>query len=190
MSHSRPCTWISLALLSTTLAACGSDTPTVSPTPRPSPTPTPTPTPAGTALPDGMTCNPTPPPLVRMNIGIFSAEGGRVILDSKPIVSNVDEYCHRVGLGSGKFCDTRPEGHAERVACDYLATGIAKDTGRWGPTWIGEGKPCGAEFSNCANHPSNQFKVIAKDKGEFQACVADNAPIAPDGVRCSIFEYY
>ncbi len=106
------------------------------------------------------------------------------------MVTNVDDYCHRVGLGSGKFCDTRRRVMLQRVACDYLATGKAKDTGRWGPTWIGEGKPCGAEFSNCVNHPTNQFKAIAKDKGEFQACVADNAPVAADGERCAIFEYY
>ena len=102
----------------------------------------------------------------------------------------MDHYCDRVGFGDWKFCETRPEGHPERVACDYLVTGKAEDTGRWGPTWIGEGKPCGAEFSNCANHPDNQFMAIAKDKGEFQACAADNAPVAADGVRCGVFEYY
>jgi hypothetical protein len=128
---------------------------------------------------------------MRMHIKIHSqGDGNRVVLDSKPLVENVDDYCHRVGLGSGKFCDTRPEGHAERVACDYLATGIATDTGRWGPTWIGEGKACGAEFSNCSNHATNQFMAIAKDRGEFKACAADNAPVAADGERCGIFEYY
>jgi hypothetical protein len=193
MRHARIAVLVSLSVGVLTLAACGSDTPTVSPTPRPTatPTPTPTPTPAGNELPPGMTCNPTPPPLLRMNIKIHSDDGGgRVVLDSNPIVENVDDYCHRVGLGSGKFCLTRAEGNDQRVACDYLATGKATDTGRWGPTWIGEGKPCGAEFSNCANHPDNQFMVIAKDKGEFQACVAADAPVAADGVRCSIFEYY
>ena len=142
MRHGRVFAPASLVIAIVALGGCGSDTPTVSPTPRPTatPTPTPTPTPAGIVLPTGMTCSPTPPPLLRMQIGIHSDDGGRVILDSKPLVANVDDYCHRVGLGSGKFCDTRPEGHAERVACDYLATGIAKDTGRWGPTWIGEGQ--------------------------------------------------
>ncbi len=184
----------SLSVGGITLAGCGSSTPTVSPTPAPTttptPAPTPTPTPAGIVLPAGMTCNPTPPPLWRMEISIHSDEGGRIILDSRPRVVNIDDYCHRVGLGSGKFCDTRPEGNDQRVACDYLATGIATQTGRWGPNWIGEGKPCGAEFSNCANHPTNQFLAIAKDKGEFQACAADNAPVDPDGVRCGVLGYY
>ena len=125
-----------------------------------------------------------------MHIGKFYDGSGRLILDSKPQVTNLDGYCERVGFGDWKFCDTRKEGDSQRVACDYLATGKAKDTGRWGPTWIGEGKPCGAEFSNCVNHPSEQFKVVVKDRGEFQACVADNAPVAADGERCTIFEYY
>jgi hypothetical protein len=182
----------SLAVVIVALGGCGSDPPTVNPTPRPTPipTPTPTPTPAGIVLPTGMTCSPTPPPLMRMQIKIHSNDGGRVVLDSKPVVKNVDDYCHRVGLGSGKYCDTRAEGHLERVACDYLATGKATDTDRWGPNWIGEGKPCGAEFSNCGNHPDNQFMAIAKGHGEFKACAADNAPVATDGERCGIFEYY
>ena len=176
------------------LAGCGSGTPTpTNPTPQPTPvatpTPTPQPTPTGIVLPPGMKCDPTPPPLLRMDISI-QHEGTRVILDSKPLVVNVDRYCERVGFGDWKFCQTRPESHAQREACDYLATGKAEDTGRWGPTWIGEGKPCGAEFSNCQNHATNQFLAIAKDKGEFQACVADEAPVHPDGVRCGILGYY
>jgi len=191
MRYAHRLALVSLAVAFVALGACGSNTPTVSPTPTPTVAPTPTPTPAGIVLPPGMTCNPTPPPLHHMHIGIFADDGGgRVILDSKPQVTNVDDYCHRVGLGSGKYCDTRPEGSLERVACDYLAVGKATDTGRWGPTWFGEGKACGAEFSNCANHSSEQFKVIAKDHGEFKACVADLAPVGPDGERCTIFGYY
>jgi hypothetical protein len=137
-----------------------------------------------------MVCSsPTPPPLLRMQIKVHAGDDGRWVLDSSPLVPNDNGFCDKVGFGDWKFCQTRPEGHPERVACDYLAVGIA-DTGRWGPTWIGEGKPCGAEFSQCANHQSNQFLAVAKAKGEFQACVADNAPISEKGVRCSLFEFY
>ena len=125
-----------------------------------------------------------------MDLKIHSNSGGRTVLDSKPVVLNVDRYCEVVGFGDWKFCDTRPEGDPQRVACDYLATGKATDTGRFGPTWFGEGKPCGAEFSNCTNHASNQFMAIAKDYGEFMACAADDVPVAANGARCNILEYY
>jgi hypothetical protein len=186
--------WLAAAIL---LVHCGSSssTPTSSPTPvavtQPSPTPTPTPTPVPTdiVLPAGMTCNPTPPPLLRMEVNAWLPHGDGVVLDSKPLVPNIDHYCDRVGFGDWKFCETRPEGDPERVACDYLATGKA-DNGRWGPTWIGEGKECGADFSLCALHPDNQFLAIAKGKGEFKACASERAPVAANGNRCGILEYY
>ena len=125
-----------------------------------------------------------------MHIKIHAEDGNRTILDSSPLVDNVDHYCDRVGFGDWKQCETRIEGDPQRAACDYLAVGKARDTGRWGPTWIGEGKPCGADFSQCANHATDQFLVVAKGKGEFQACVAEEVPLAARGVRCSIFEFY
>jgi hypothetical protein len=182
--------WLAAAVL---FAQCGSSssTPTSTPTPvvAAQPSPTPVTAPTGIVLPAGMTCNPTPPPLLRMQAGVWRDHGDGVILDSKPVVVNIDHYCDRVGFGDWKFCDTRPEGDPERVACDYLATGKA-DTGRWGPTWIGEGKPCGAQFSQCTLHPDNQFLVIAKGKGEFKACASDLAPVAANGNRCGTVEYY
>jgi hypothetical protein len=179
--------WLSTPFL---LVQCGSSasTPTSSPTPVVGTQPTPTPVP-GIVLPAGMTCSPTPPPLLRMQLSVFQPHGDGVLLDSKPLVPNVDHYCDRVGFGDWKFCETRPEGHPERVACDYLATGKA-DTGRWGPTWIGEGKPCGAEFSLCALHPDNQFLAVAKGKGEFKACASELAPVAANGDRCGTLDYY
>jgi len=145
------------------------------------PTPTPTPTPANT-LPPGMTCNPTPPPLYGIKVGVFDNSSSRVILDSKPLVVNVDGYCERVGTGGStqKFCDTRLEGTAERYACDYLAVGKSAQTGRWGPTWTWNGKPCdGDNFTSCANHQENQFMAIAKTTGHFEACAAPDVPVSP-----------
>ena len=171
------------------LVGCGSNasTPTGGPTPvvgQHNPIP-----PAAIVLPAGMTCSPTPPPLLRMQVSVWRDHGDGMLLDSKPVVPNVDHYCDRVGFGDWKFCDTRPEGDPERVACDYLATGKA-DTGRWGPSWIGEGKPCGSEFSLCTLHPDNQFLAIAKAKGEFKACASQLAPVAANGDRCGTVGYY
>lgn len=181
--------WLAVAVL---LVHCGSSssTPTANPTPVVvQPTPTPLPVPTGIVLPAGMFCSPTPPPMLRMQVSVFHEHGDGVLLDSKPVVLNIDHYCDRVGFGDWKFCDTRPEGDPQREACDYLATGKA-DNGRWGPSWIGEGKPCGAEFSLCAQHPTNQFLAVAKGKGEFKACASELAPVAPNGDRCGVVEYY
>jgi hypothetical protein len=175
-----------------TLAQCGSgSTPTGAPTPvvpLPSPTATPTPGEGEGGLPPGMVCDPTPPPLLRMQLNVFDSSGNRTILDSKPLVVNVDNYCDRVGFGNWKFCDTRMEGDPQRVACDYLVTGKAEDTGRWGPTWYYVSDLCANFPGSCANHPDNQFMAVAKDKGIYEACAAEGWPVASNGTRCGTIE--
>ncbi len=184
--------WIVVSVLVTVVvAACGSGpaAPPTQPTAPPITTPSPTPSPTGIVLPAGMTCSPTPPPLLRMHVAVFSTTDGRVILDSKPLVVNVDHYCDRVGFGDWKFCFTRAEGDPQRVACDYLVTGKASDTGRWGPTWTYNGKPCDGT-AGCVNNPDEQFKAIARWPGSYEACVSplvkiyDGASPYP-GTRCS-----
>jgi len=175
-----------------TLAQCGagSSSPTgtpTSPVAATTPTPTATPTPSS-GLPAGMTCSPTPPPILRMHLKVHDDSGGRKVLDSKPLVANVDDYCDRVGFGDWKFCETRPEGHPERVACDYLVTGKAEDTGRWGPTWFYGQDLCGYFPNDCANHPTEQFMAIAKSKGTYEACAAEDWPVASNGTRCGTIE--
>ena len=167
----------------------GSSSPTTNPTPivTPVPTPVPTPTP-GSGLPPGMTCSPTPPPLLRMHLKIHDDSGDRKVLDSKPLVVNVDHYCDRVGFGDWKFCDTRPEGDPQRVACDYLVTGKAEDTGRWGPTWFYGKDLCAYAPDTCANHQTEQFMAISKGPGTFEACAATGWPVASDGTRCGTIE--
>jgi hypothetical protein len=160
------------------LAHCGGDgasAPPTAPTPVPTPVPTPTPKP-GIVLPAGMVCDPTPPPLLWVKFGKWRQRGPGWILDSEPIVKNVDHYCDRVGLGDWRYCQTRPEGDPQRIACDYLMTGIAKDTGRWGPTWRVDGMPCDGT-NQCLNDSENQFKVIARGSGLFEACVSELVPI-------------
>ena len=177
------------------LAQCGSSpaTPTVQPTPggvAPSATPAPAPTPGGSSgLPPGMVCgSPTPPPILRMHVKVHDDSGGRKVLDSKPLVANVDHYCDKVGFGDWKFCDTRPEGHPERQACDYLVTGKAEDTGRWGPTWFYNSDLCSLQPAQCALHATEQFLVIAKNSGRYTACAREDYPVAPGGDRCGWIE--
>ena len=163
----------------------GSDSPTVPSTPAPTMQPTPVPTPTPAAL----TCSPTPPPLRYVAVKIHDDQGYRKVLDSKPIVQNVDGYCARVGVPGKLYCDTRLEGDPQREACDFMAMGRAKDTGRYGPTWSYDGKPCaaGPEEPGCANHPTNQFLAVAKGAGEFMACAADDVPVDPEeGSRCGL----
>lgn len=63
-----------------------------------------------------------------------------------------------------------------RYAADYLVTGRASDTGRWGPTWTFNGRPCDGTNA-CINHPDVQYKVIARGPGFYQACVSPLVPI-------------
>ena len=120
----------------------GSGSPTGTPTPVPTVVPLPRRHPCRSpALPAGMTCSPTPPPLYGIAVKVQVGTSGRKTLDSRPQVINMNGYCESVGFG-GFFCFTRREDDPQAVACDYMAVGQAKDTGRWGPTWTADGKPC------------------------------------------------
>ena len=182
------CLIVSAALIGALAGCGGSSSPSQPATPTPGPTPTPVPTPTpGIVLPPGMTCSPTPPPLYGMKVSIFDDSSPPIILDSKPLVTNVEGYSARVGTGgeTQKFCETRPEGHPERTACDYLMTGKSPATGRWGPTWTWNGKPCdGENFTSCANHQDNQFMAVAKTTGQYEACASSEVVIAPEGQAC------
>jgi len=110
---------------------------------------------------------------------------GRWLLDSKPLVEDMNGYCQKVGFGSAKYCETRLEGDLQREACDALAVGKAKDTNRYGPTWTYNDKPCisaGAPGNGCINHDTNQFLAVAKGAGNYLACAADDVPALGD--RC------
>ncbi len=179
--------WILAGVLATALACGSSATPTSAPTPLPTPAPTPVPAPTPDPLPAGMTCNPTPPPMLRMYVKVHSDEGGHVVLDSQPLVPNTDHYCARVGFGDWKFCDTRPEGDSQRAACDYMATGKSPATGRWGPTWYYDDALC-STTTRCADHPTNQFMAIARNSGTFKACAAPTVPVDANGIRCGTIE--
>lgn len=176
------------------LVSCGSDPSTPTPVRTPvvgiGPTPAPTQTPSkSVTLPPGMVCSdPTPPPLLRMSVKIHAQDPPRIVLDSKPVVVSVNGYCDKVGFGDWKFCDTRPEGHPERAACDYLVTGQAEDTGRWGPTWFYGNDLCSYFPGSCSNHSTEQFLAVARAKGTYEACASENWPVAANGTRCGSYE--
>jgi len=154
----------------------------------PQPTPRPTPGGPGSPPPDeeplpalpggggGGSCGePGPAAASRVEVKIHIVGASRLILDSTPLVGPDDAYCRRIGFTDGRrFCPTRPEGHPERSACDALVSGSAADTGRPGPTWRANGRPC--VFANgCENHPDNQYLAFAYGPGTYSACVASGA---------------
>ncbi len=174
---------IAAGLAIAALFACGGEDPTpVTPTTTTTTTTQPTPV--------GLACSPTPPPLYGIQIKVHdNGDGHRRILDSRPIVLNVDNYCQRVGIGSGNFCFVRPEGDAQAIDCDKMAVGQAEN-GKWGPTWYWDDQLCPTGTNpGCADHPDgNQFLLVAKGPGRFEACAADDIPLSEDmnypGSRC------
>jgi hypothetical protein len=152
--------------------------PAPQPTPRPSATPTPpfdNDPPGGGGNPPSGSCGPpAPPPLGRIQVGLLIVGAGRLILDSTPLVGPDAAYCREIGFTDGRqFCPVRPEGHPERFACEAGIIGVARDTGRVGPTWSANNNACIGGAGNvpyCNNHPENQFLVFAVGSGTFRAC--------------------
>jgi hypothetical protein len=157
------------------------DTPTPSPTPgaspKPSPTPSPTPEPSPTPTPTptaGKCGNPLPPAVTRMNTKIHLRGPSRYTLDTTPLVGPDVAYCKKIGFPDRSICPVRPEGSADREACEAYAIGKAKDTGRPGPTWYRNGKLCTAKSTDCENHPDNQYLLWAYGGGNYEACTKDD----------------
>jgi hypothetical protein len=156
------------------------------PAPQPTPTPVPTPTPAEEPIPatpgggggggsdvSGACGAPAPPPLSRINVKVHAELTGRAVLDATPLVGPDAAYCRLVGFTDGRsFCAVRSEGTADRQACEAALVGRAEDTGRSGPTWSANGKPCDGPDggTSCLNHPDNQYLAFAYGSGTFRAC--------------------
>jgi hypothetical protein len=155
--------------------------PTASPTPDPpvvEPPPEP-PAPGGGDNDSNAPCgDPAPPEITRMNVKIHARQPARSILDATPLVGPDVSYCREIGYTDGRsICPVRPAGHPERAACEAERVGTASDTGRTGPTWSADGRPCGSQASGpyCVNHPDNQYLVYAYGSGTFRACAANGA---------------
>ena len=154
--------------------------PTATPTPGSIPDPDPLPAiPGGGGGSDGSaSCgDPVPPAVTRMSVGVHGGCGGRVLLDSTPLVGPDAAYCKRIGYTDGRlYCPVRQEGSPDRFACEAMRVGRASDTGRIGPTWSIDGRPCdGVGDDACVNHPDNQFQIYAYGAGTFRACTAGGA---------------
>jgi hypothetical protein len=161
------------------LAGCGSNPATPTPSPSPTAVPTASPTPPPTTMPSPFgQCVPTPPPLYGIKATVHIDNGFKKVLDSRAVVGPDAAYCGTYSTG-GQYCSTAPEGDPRAVPCDILVIGNAKDTGRPGPTWTWNQKPCLPIGSNaggiqgCENHPDNQFLVIARGSGSYNACAAN-----------------
>jgi hypothetical protein len=153
--------------------------PAAQPTPTPSPgeEPADEPIPAIPAGGGGSSAGcgpPVPPAVARIKVKVHGRVSDSTILDATPLVGPNAAYCRAVGFTDGRsFCAVRPEGHPERQACEAAIVGIASDTGRYGPTWSANGKPCGGRDGGaaaCLNHPDNQYLAIAWGSGPFRAC--------------------
>jgi hypothetical protein len=108
-------------------------------------------------------------------VKLHGQQSDRALLDATPLVGPDAEYCQRIGFTDGRsFCPVRPEGHPERQACEAARVGSASDTGRAGPTWSANGRPCNGLDGgvSCANHPGNQYLAYAYGAGRFRACAA------------------
>jgi hypothetical protein len=164
----------SAALLA--LACSGGQTPATptSPSPVPTATPAPTPTPPAEDIPPaGSGCGtPYPAPISRITVKIHIHTPDYWTLDATPLVGPDHDYCREIGFTDGRsYCPVRPEGHAEREACENWAVGKAEDTGRYGPTWAREGETwCTDPASGCTNHPDNQYQLNVIAGGSYNAC--------------------
>lgn len=153
-------------------------TPTPAPTPKPTPTPGPAPTPEPTATPPPPTkvkgCgSPLPGPITKMGAYVHIRGPNQWILDVTPLVGPDAEYCRTIGFTDGRSrCPVRPEGHPEREACELYSVGYAKDTNRPGPTWTRNGQYCSGG-ADCENHPDNQYLLLARQSGYYEACTKD-----------------
>jgi hypothetical protein len=110
-----------------------------------------------------------------VNVKLHLRQTERVVLDSTPLVGPDAAYCRSIGFSDGRsYCPLRAEGDPQRLACEAAGVGRASDTGRIGPTWAADGRPCqgSGPGASCLNHPDNQFLVFAYGAGTFRACTA------------------
>lgn len=95
-------------------------------------------------------------------------------LDSTPLIGPDQGYCTKIGFTDGRsFCPVRLEDAPDRLACEAYAIGVAKDTGRPGPTWYRDDKLCTNKEDDCANHPDNQYLLWAYGSGFYEVCTKD-----------------
>jgi hypothetical protein len=173
MRASTPALVLCAAATLGVIVQCGGSAPSgpsVTPTPIPAPTPAPTATPDPNVPPVGSGCGqPYPPPVTRFQAKIHQKDVDFWQLDSTPLVGPNVGYCWEVGFTDGRsICPVRPEGAEDREACENWRVGIARDTGRPGPTWTkADGSFCTGPASGCENHPSTQYSLFTYLPGTY-----------------------
>jgi hypothetical protein len=148
--------------------------------PTATPTPTPTATPNPDVPPSDSGCGkPYPPPISRLGVKVHFKQRDYWNVDSTPLVGPNPGYCGMIGFTDGRsLCPVRPEGAPDRVACENWRVGLAKDTGKPGPTWIridaaGHESYCLKRWSgvnDCEHEPENPYQLRAIARGTYQAC--------------------
>ena len=127
---------------------------------------------------------PFPPEVHHMYCKIHTISEGHYVLDATPYVSDWN-YCQETGFIGKSDCPVRPNGAVDQRACEDWRTGIAKDTGRPGPTWTkvddlgNELGYCTGPASDCQNTPDNQYALWTYAPGTYK-CVAQTGK--PDWV--------
>jgi len=157
------------------LAGCGGGGSVSTPNPVPTVAATPTPAPTPTPTPAAIACGkPTPPPLYGFRLKVHDDQGFKKILDSRVLVGRDAAYCASLGL-PGDICVVRDEHADDAVTCGNLVAGLSSQTGRYGPNWYWNDKPCrpageGEQEPGCKQHPSNQFFALAFGPGTYTSC--------------------
>lgn len=123
---------------------------------------------------------PFPPPVTRFNCKVHLKNVEFYTLDSTPMVGPDCAYCAAAGFDDGRcLCPVRPHGAKDREACENWSVGIARDTGRPGPTWTKEdGTHCTGIASGCANSPESQYQLFAYRGGTYKVEAANGASCA------------
>ena len=167
------------------LAHCGgAASPAAVPTPVATPTPVPTATPDPDVPPVGSGCGqPYPPPISRFKVKVMYRLPEYYTVDSTPLVGPDIPYCTSIGFTDGRsICPVRPEDTPDREACELWRSGIARDTGKPGPTWtwieFGSGRTSfcsSAPDAPCDHHPNGLFTVKAYRGGLYRVCTEAGA---------------
>jgi hypothetical protein len=133
------------------------------------------------APPVGTGCYPPyPPPVTRFNCKVHFKGKEFYTLDSTPLVGPDLEYCASIGFSGRSICPLRPEGAVDNVACANWRVGVAKDTGRPGPTWTKEdGSYCTGPESGCVNTPDGQYQLWVYVGGTYRVA-------AENGAECKV----
>jgi hypothetical protein len=115
---------------------------------------------------------PYPPPISRMFCKLHLYGPDYYTLDSTAIVGPDGNYCSMAGFTDGRaLCPVRPPDSAERIPCETWRVGIAKDTGKPGPTWTrSDGQYCTGPESGCERHPTDPYGLRVYKSGAYTVC--------------------